>query len=40
MGRGDLARVRSAKDRQRRVKEREKRVAAEKGAARKAAKRR
>jgi hypothetical protein len=40
MGRGDLAKVRSAKDRQRKVKEREKRRAGERGAARKAAKKR
>jgi hypothetical protein len=39
MGRGDLKKVRSAKDRQRKVKDREKRVATEKGAERKAAKR-
>jgi len=38
MGRGDLKKVRSAKDRQRAVKDREKRAAAERGAARKAAK--
>ena len=38
MGRGDLAKVRSAKDRQRKVKEREKRRAGERGAARKATK--
>jgi hypothetical protein len=38
MGRGDLKKVRSAKDRQRKVKEREKRRAAERGAERKAAK--
>jgi hypothetical protein len=40
MGRGDLAKVRSAKDRQRKVKEREKRRAGERGSARKAAKKR
>jgi hypothetical protein len=40
MGRGDLKKVRSSKDRQRKVKEREKRRAAEAGAARKAAKKR
>ena len=40
MGRGDLKRVRSAKDRQRKVKERAKAQAAERGAERKAAKRR
>jgi len=40
MGRGDLAKVRSAKDRQRKVKEREKKRAGERGAARKAAKKR
>jgi hypothetical protein len=39
MGRGDLARVRTAKDRQRRKKDRERRQATERGAARKAAKR-
>ena len=39
MGRGDLKKVRSAKDRQRKVKDRAKRAATEKGAARKAAKR-
>jgi hypothetical protein len=38
MGRGDLKKVRSAKNRQRAVKARERKVAAEKGAARKAAK--
>ena len=37
MGRGDLKKVRSSKDRQRAVKDREKRAAAERGAARKAA---
>jgi hypothetical protein len=40
MGRGDLKKVRSAKDRQRKAKARAKAVATEKGAARKAAKRR
>jgi len=40
MGRGDLKKVRSSKDRQRKVKARAKAVAAEKGAARKAAKKR
>ena len=40
MGRGDLKRVRSSKDRQRKVKDRAKRVATDKGAARKAAKKR
>ena len=40
MGRGDLKKVRSAKDRQRKVKEREARQAAERGAERKAAKKR
>ena len=39
MGRGDLAKVRDAKDRQRKKKAREVVRAAEKGAARKAAKR-
>jgi hypothetical protein len=39
MGRGDLKRVRSARDRQRKVKERARKVAAGRGAARKAAKR-
>jgi hypothetical protein len=38
MGRGDLKKVRSAKDRQRKVKDRLKRAASERGAARKAAK--
>jgi hypothetical protein len=38
MGRGDLKKVRGAKDRQREVKARAKKVAAAKGAARKAAK--
>jgi len=38
MGRGDLKKVRSSKDRQRKVKDREKRKAADSGAARKAAK--
>lgn len=40
MGRGDRKRVRSSKDRQRKVKDRAKRVATDKGAARKAAKKR
>ncbi|HJX06737.1 MAG TPA: hypothetical protein VJ736_01585 [Actinomycetota bacterium] len=40
MGRGDLKKVWSSKDRQRKVKGRAKRSAAERGAARKAAKRR
>ena len=40
MGRGDLKKVRSARDRQRKVKARERRAAADKGAARKAAKKR
>ena len=40
MGRGDLAKVRSAKDRQRKKKARDARPAVEKGQARKAAKRR
>jgi hypothetical protein len=40
MGRGDLKKVRSAKDRQRKVKVRELRAAQERGAARKAAKKR
>ena len=40
MGRGDLAKVRSAKDRQRKKKARDARTAVEKGQARKAAKRR
>lgn len=39
MGRGDLAKVRSAKDRQRRKKARDARRAVEKGKARKASKR-
>lgn len=39
MGRGDLAKVRDAKDRQRKLKERQKQVATEKGKERKAAKR-
>ena len=39
MGRGDLKKVRSAKDRQRTIKARAKAAAAERGAARKAAKR-
>ncbi len=39
MGRGDLAKVRSAKDRQRKKKARDARVAIEKGQARKATKR-
>ena len=39
MGMGDLAKVRNAKDRQRKVKDRIKRMAADRGAARKAAKR-
>jgi hypothetical protein len=38
MGRGDLKKVRSSKDRQRKVKDRAKRMAAGKGAARKATK--
>jgi hypothetical protein len=38
MARGDLAKVRSAKDRQRRKKDREKRQALERGRERKAAK--
>ena len=37
MGRGDLKKVRSSKDRQRKVKHREKKLATEKGKARKAA---
>jgi|tagenome__1003787_1003787.scaffolds.fasta_scaffold20633305_2 hypothetical protein len=40
MGRGDLKKVRSSKDRQRKVKDRAKRAATERGAARKAAKKR
>jgi len=36
MGRGDLKKVRSSKDRQRKVKGRAKQVASDKGAARKA----
>jgi hypothetical protein len=40
MGRGDLKKVRSAKDRQRKAKSRELRAAHERGAARKAAKKR
>src|SRR4029079_16990363 len=40
MGRGDLKKVRAARDRQRRVKDRARRVAVEKGKERKAAKRR
>jgi hypothetical protein len=40
MGRGDLARVRWAKDRQRKKKMRERSAAGERGAARKAAKKR
>jgi hypothetical protein len=40
MARGDLKKVRSARDRQRKVKARAKSVAAAKGAARKAAKKR
>jgi hypothetical protein len=39
MGRGDLKKVRSAKDRQRKVKDRARRSAAEKGRERKASKR-
>jgi hypothetical protein len=39
MGRGDMKKVRSAKDRQRKVKARAKAVATQKGAARKTAKR-
>jgi hypothetical protein len=38
MGRGDLKKVRSSKDRQRKVKTREKQAAAARGAARKASK--
>jgi hypothetical protein len=38
MGRGDLAKVRDSKDRQREKKARDKRQAAERGKARKAAK--
>jgi hypothetical protein len=38
MGRGDLAKVRNSKDRQREKKAREKRQAAERGKTRKAAK--
>ena len=38
MGRGDLAKVRNSRDRQREKKARDKRLAAEKGAIRKAAK--
>jgi hypothetical protein len=40
MGRGDLKKVRSSKDRQRKVKDRAKRAAADRGSARKAAKKR
>jgi len=40
MGRGDLKKVRNSKDRQRKVKAREARQAAERGAERKAAKKR
>jgi hypothetical protein len=40
MGRGDLAKVRSSKDRQRAKKDRERRQAAARGATRKAAKKR
>ncbi|HVF07334.1 MAG TPA: hypothetical protein VNC60_02050 [Actinomycetota bacterium] len=40
MGRGDLAKVRSAKDRQRKKKSRDARKAVETGAARKAARKR
>jgi hypothetical protein len=40
MGRGDLKKVRSAKDRQRKLKERLKSAAAARGAERKAAKKR
>jgi hypothetical protein len=40
MGRGDLKKVRSSKDRQRKVKDRARRAAGERGAARKAAKKR
>jgi hypothetical protein len=40
MGRGDLKKVRSSRDRQRKVKDRAKRSATERGAARKAAKKR
>jgi hypothetical protein len=39
MGRGDLKKVRSARDRQRKVKDRARRTATEKGKERKAAKR-
>ena len=39
MGRGDLKKVRSARDRQRKVKDRARRTAVEKGKERKAAKR-
>lgn len=38
MGRGDLKKVRSSKDRQRKVKDRAKKAADERGTARKAAK--
>jgi hypothetical protein len=38
MGRGDLAKVRNSKDRQREKKDRDKRQAAERGKGRKAAK--
>ena len=38
MGRGDLAKVRNSKDRQREKKDRDKRQAAERGKTRKAAK--
>lgn len=38
MGRGDLAKVRNSKDRQREKKDRDKRQAADRGKARKAAK--
>ena len=38
MGRGDLAKVRNSKDRQREKKDRDKRQATERGKARKAAK--
>ncbi len=40
MGRGDLKKVRSARDRQRKAKARELKAAQERGAARKAAKKR
>jgi hypothetical protein len=40
MGRGDLKKVRNAKDRQRKVKEREARASVDKGKARKASKKR